>query len=87
MLVACCFFNYSTVPSKTTLSPVPHISRGTLKVQLISLLLVQFSRMLPGNLGNFTAKELLFGKENSTEQYNQTFSYKLKTLNEATFFC
>ena len=27
---------------------------------------------LPCNLGNFTAKELLFGKENATEQENQS---------------
>ena len=27
---------------------------------------------LPGNLGNFTAKELLFGKENATDQDNQS---------------
>ena len=35
---------------------------------------------LPGNLGNFTAKERLFGKENATEQIISHFSYKFKIL-------
>ena len=47
-----------------------------LKVQLISFLPVQVfmngrQRYLPGNLENFTAKELHFGKGNTTEQDNQ----------------
>ena len=37
-------------------------------------------RYLPGNLGNFTAKELLFGKENTIEQGNHSLFLQIQDV-------